>query len=569
MKFVKIADYFKDNGQPLSKMERQKAQQVRDRINSFHDDFDIQQWLLERRQSQLHRQEDEKFFGIPVDAEIDQRMYHHKNRYYSGDPNAGKIASNSVAGKIKFMVVHFKVIIIAILVFVALLLLIALVLFVTGTLGSVGHTPFVLCGQDQIAGLQSVQLPNAKADQMAQPKYAEEVFISAAEAHNWKANAIVGVLSYIMQEGSGMGTFTYENYYMEAGPSGVEMDKTLDNKAWLAWLQNGKAKEEAHQAYYAKNSSSYYAAVGLGLLQESDVWRNDGSMDDTGATAMIRWCESKGKPWQDPQTQMDYYFQNVFTRSTAFDEIGVDPTKDNRTPEEWCRRVTAGIGMPALAYTDDNDYMTKHLSHIVEAKAAFSQFTGISVETVDEISQNLCSQTTDGMMVNGNSTLADAAVSLAATEKVGIPWDEDGVKSQNLQDSRLNLYRTEHVHLFPGDDYFASCDRAVAVAIRWSGVDKNFPAGDVSTQWNYLKSSKIFADVGVYGNVELKPGDILITQGGIGHIKIYVGNQAVAKRFAGSDADMYAASLHQYFPKVYKDSPQADKRTFEVFRQVK
>jgi hypothetical protein len=64
----------------------------------------------------------------------------------------------------------------------------------------------------------------------------------------------------------------------------------------------------------------------------------------------------------------------------------------------------------------------------------------------------------------------------------------------------------------------------------------------------------------------LQPGDVLITLGD--HIKIFVGNETVQKKFPGSDANMYSGSAGQHQPWCYNESTSYDYRTYEVFRYV-
>lgn len=73
------------------------------------------------------------------------------------------------------------------------------------------------------------------------------------------------------------------------------------------------------------------------------------------------------------------------------------------------------------------------------------------------------------------------------------------------------LYQYIHDHVIEGDTIYKSCDRSVCTAVRWSGVDDNFPAGNTTTQLDYLVSSPNWVEIDWGGNVEmLRPGDILI-----------------------------------------------------------
>lgn len=612
MNRVRIGDYFRPSNRSFSARDYREINRIRNKINSFEYESDIKRWLFERRQSSFNRYEDSRLFGISVDAIIENDGIRKVNKYYrqtygdegyssnsngiskldylkrdkDGNPilnadgsekeygafgkrmiNFANNTMNSSLGRsIIFIVRNIKVILIALICTLIITFSTIALVYIGGVVNSMGSTPFVLCGEDEITGAVITQLPSAEVAEMATPEYALMAFVSVAKQRGWKDEAIVGTLSYILQEGSGMGTFTYEGYYIWDGPSNVTFDKTLNNQMWLDWLMS-EGREQAHNGYYRYNTTRY-ASVGIGILQSSDVWNYDGSMDSNEATSLINYAESNGKPWQDPETQMNYYFDHVFSRPTAFDTIGIDPTMDNLSSEEWARRVTAGIGMPAYSWTDNNSYMNDHLRHLSEAESILRNFTGASIGSLDEQTENPC-RNANSIISGGNATIADAAVSLASGDGPSgrIYWDVDGQNSPNLNDQRLMTYKSKHMEFFPNDQYFASCDRAAATAIRWSGADLSFPSGSTGTQYNYLKSSNKWSYVGDYGDATLKPGDVLITKGN-GHIKIYVGPEKVGMRFPGSNSDMYAASYHEYFPMLYKDSPDYDTREYAVFRNV-
>lgn len=161
--------------------------------------------------------------------------------------------------------------------------------------------------------------------------------------------------------------------------------------------------------------------------------------------------------------------------------------------------------------------------------------------------------------VYDNSSLAEAAVAYAyETEDMG--RGNDGTE----------LYRVLHERIFPGDPYFQSCDRGVATAIRWAGADDLFPAGATGSQlahcqdnpnkWEYIGS---FASLNIAE--EMEPGDVIVCDG---HITMYVGNEAVQKKFPGSTADMVSASLNERSPGCGSASglQSYDSRPYEVFR---
>lgn len=228
-----------------------------------------------------------------------------------------------------------------------------------------------------ILGWVGIQPKYGNIETVATQEYAANAFIYEAKQRGWKSNAIQGVLAYMLAENlSEMGTFTYESFWVVRGPSDQFRDKTLDNDAWLEWLQ-GDGKVALRGTSYS-NRSDIYCAIAIGLLADSDVWQTASRRSATNATKLINYCESKGQPWQDPRTQLTYYFEHVFTGATVFDTRGVDPTRDNRSAEEWCRRITAGYGMPAWSWTTNNQYMLKHVEKLDQAKRYLDNYRHFS-----------------------------------------------------------------------------------------------------------------------------------------------------------------------------------------------
>lgn len=230
----------------------------------------------------------------------------------------------------------------------------------------------------------TIQMQQQAPAIMASPDYAANAFIYEAKERDWTENAIVGVLAYQLAEGGGMGTFTYENYYSLEGPSGVLNDTLQDNEAWLEWLDSPSMQAKQNQLYYAANTSNY-AAMGLGVLQDSDVWSAPGRKTVSNATKLIHFAQEKGRSWQDPQTQMEYNFDHRFSAPLAFDTAGVDPTKDERSAEEWCRRIVAGIGMPGWSYTTNNSIMQAHINQIPAAQNYFDNYKAFDYADIGNI----------------------------------------------------------------------------------------------------------------------------------------------------------------------------------------
>lgn len=556
---VNIEDYFKRDSEmqrELTLQEWERRQDIRKELDSFQLESDMYYWIHLRRSKKKNLEEDWLLFEIPMNEITIRDRGDAKNPYYNGE------GPKETAHFIRFKG-SLKIAGIVSLIAVSVLLLV----YVSGVIGSLGSTPFIICGEEDIKNKSVPILTLEQAQQAANKEYAGKAFIAEAKARHWKDDAIVGTLAYILREGSGMGTFTYESYWFMNGPSGVPQDKTLSNEAWLNWLEtDGRIQSKATSSYSDKS----FTAIGLGLIQSTDRWEDGGEKTVTNATNLIQWCDEKGKPWQDPQTQMQYLFDTQFEKDYAFDTYGMDPTKDDRSPEEWCARVSAGIGMPAYHWTDVNSYMNDHLAMVDAAVALFKEYKGASdILHFDQNGQNPC-EGNKGIYSGGNATIADAAVTLAGgTEMISVSSIADG--NQRIGDiSSLSKYKEVMDEWFAGsgETNYTACDGGSATPVLWSGADKEFCKRSTGAQYQYMTNSDKWQDVGDYGSVDLQPGDVLITREP-GHIKIYVGNEAVQKRFPESNADMYASSNGEYFPYLYKDDPSYDNRAFAVFRNIK
>lgn len=240
---------------------------------------------------------------------------------------------------------------------------------------------------------------------VANQEYASNAFIYEAKKRGWKKDAIIGTLAYTLAENNQqLGTFTYESYTFHKGPSGVAYDTTMDNGAWLKWL-DGSGLNQAVQSY-STMSGVTYAAIGVGIFADSDVWVSRGAKTVTRATTLINYAESKGRPWQDPETQMTYYFDVAFKDYDALfdydDGVHANPKKDNRTADEWCRRVTAGYGMPGWVWTTNSALMLAHTSRVPLAQRYYDNYRDFEYVYADGGDEGGI-LSTDGVTINFNS----------------------------------------------------------------------------------------------------------------------------------------------------------------------
>lgn len=160
-----------------------------------------------------------------------------------------------------------------------------------------------------------------------------------------------------------------------------------------------------------------------------------------------------------------------------------------------------------------------------------------------------------------NSDAAKAAATLAW------PYAEDSHGNDGT-----DLYRYIHDQVYPGDQYYASCDRTVGTAIRWSGTDDDYPPGPVSEQSRYLNAEgkDKWEKVGpLTGEADLKPGDVLITNDGGGHTFMYAGKDAIDAVWHGKstpDGVIVSGSLNDRSPGVNNNGELSDGRSFTIYR---
>lgn len=172
--------------------------------------------------------------------------------------------------------------------------------------------------------------------------------------------------------------------------------------------------------------------------------------------------------------------------------------------------------------------------------AMASNISGEATDVAVSKAQSSCVST----VVYNNSTIASAAVAYAYE-----------TKAEGYGNNGTELYQRLHDYIWGTSDiYYMSCDRGVATAIRWSGSDDSYPAGDTSVQLSYLISSSKWALVGTADELtmdDLLPGDVFILDG---HTFLYVGENAVQAVYSDSDGDSVSASYMERSPGVGNDA---------------
>lgn len=196
-----------------------------------------------------------------------------------------------------------------------------------------------------------------------------------------------------------------------------------------------------------------------------------------------------------------------------------------------------------------------------------------------------------------NGSIASAMVSISYEDKVVARKDfaDQWAKQSGKGDGRVKmapygvvcgtpLYIKIHAGVLPGDKYWASCDRGVCTAVRWSGHDDKFPAGACYGQMNYMVSSPKWQEIAYTGKeAECQAGDVMIrsdtwlaehrrvpNSSTTGHIVMYCGHEEIMKRFPNQTKAVIAASSYGDRPPVIDPWYEGNKglQTYNVFRSI-
>lgn len=317
-----------------------------------------------------------------------------------------------------------------------------------------------------------------------------------------------------------------------------------------------------HRQSYRINETGYVAAdgkyyCGIGLGQ----WTAD------RAKMLIDYAKGANKSWMDEGVQLAF--------AIAPADKGGDPSSttfnswaDEASPESAAMTFLTkweginnhtGPERGAAATT----WATEFASWQVDtnyANSIISMSGSVQANASDNAVSNATSKCSDNSNVStnaDNSSLASAAVSYAYA-----------TRNEGLGNNGTELYQSLHQSIFPGDEFYQSCDRSVAVGVRWSGTDDSFPAGPVQTILSYLSTSPKWQQIPSSGSTDgLQPGDVLIRPDGE-HIIMYVGNEAVKAKYP-DDPDTYcivSGSLNERSPGC--DNWDSSYGSYTVFRNI-
>lgn len=293
-------------------------------------------------------------------------------------------------------------------------------------------------------------------------------------------------------------------------------------------------KEDGESEGFAKyDTNSNYRTVycGIGLGQ----WTNGRNR------MLLRFAEDHGMDWSAIETQLAFMVAEDGD-APAYRKF-LSEWKEEPNPQQaamtftvkWEGNTKAGIAdrkqRAASWYVTISEW---HQSGEFDAGGEMSNYAQ-SILSAAQATAGSATNVAAGRQLDScgefvtadNSSIADAAVSYA--------WHDKSMASNN----GTALWRCVKDAVLGEDDLkgatcrYKSCDRTVATAIRWSGADASFPAGDVGAQRMYMANSPKWQLISWDGNEEtLIPGDILIRKdSSVSHVMVYAGNEAVAAKY--------------------------------------
>lgn len=407
------------------------------------------------------------------------------------------------------------------------------------------------CGPAMRSTINEINEGGGGADNSAQAEANAEKVYSIFAGMGMPDENIAGILGNWDHE-SGVDPTSVETIFDE--PYTIGPDKQA------AW-DSGWDIDAVDPVYGAKFPRIDQMGVGLGQ------WTNSRN------TLLMDYAEKVDRNWYELETQLGFMVSDDAP-------VRVDYIKEMiATPAGSPEAATRNFMREWEVISDDstgarisaaNSYFSKMGQWEADEDLADSILeqsggsAGSANETAVSAAQNKCLTETAGQRAD-NSTMAMAMASYAyATTAEG--EGNDGTQ----------LYQDLHDAIFPGDPWYMSCDRGVAVAVRWSGTDDNYPAGPVSRQLDYLASSDKWDEVTDWGGdpENLQPGDVLLrNDSSVGHTVMYLGNEAV-QQVHGDAAEpgsvIASASLDTRSPGVgtwYTGDTGLE--TYTVYRNVK
>lgn len=311
------------------------------------------------------------------------------------------------------------------------------------------------------------------------------------------------------------------------------------------------------------------------------MWDNDFNPQPTGiglaqwtqgrTYMLLDYADKQGRDWHEIEVQMAFAMSEDTDAATFMEMVenkspGSDDPGDaaNFFLRKWERPADPNGNEP-VRRKHASEWYAKMGGWEVDSKLGQSVLDMAEVAGSQADNKALQKELENCLSLTSNAGgNEDAAMAMAS---FSWPMYEDSKGNDGT-----DLYQWLRDEIFPGDLYYASCDRSVATAVRWSGTDDNFPKGAVSEQLKYVngegkdKWEKVSADAHEESNLE--PGDVLITEG---HILMYLSEDSIKEVYSEGeytpDAAIAHGSLNDRSPGLDTfGGVQGDGRKFTAYR---
>ena len=373
----------------------------------------------------------------------------------------------------------------------------------------------------------------AQGDFSAQTEENAKTIYSVLSAWGMSNENIAGILGNWSHE-SGIDPTSVETIFDEKFPIGPRKTD--------AQLKNFKMAQ-VDPAYAARFPAIDLMGIGLGQ------WTNGRN------TLLTEYAKSINKPWYTLETQLGFMVsKDDPTRVGQVkalinnSEGGSVSTATSYFLTKWegindgtlgTREAAAGTWFAKMGGWSKNQSLADSI--LAQSGSAVTGANNASVAQAASQCKSFAGHV-------DNSSLVKAALSYAW------PYNDEGKGNDGT-----DLYKYLHKEVLgESDNFYASCDRTVATAVRWSGTDDSYPAGGVSNQLAYLQGegSSKWKPVDYNGDKsKLQPGDILLrTTGGVSHTVMYVGEDSVKEVWGDgnyeSHGEIVSGSLNDRSPTV-------------------
>lgn len=325
--------------------------------------------------------------------------------------------------------------------------------------------------------------------------------------------------------------------------------------------------DKYNPAYGAQFPAIVYSGIGLGQ------WTNERNL------MLRKFAKGKGRDWYELEVQLAFMIGGDDPMRVKQIESMIDGTSPGSGSvsgstdfffHKWEGISDASGG---ARHSAANKWFTKMKGWSKNQADANSVLklaeSGLRASNAQAVSGAIAQCPLVGDNLGGNSDAAEAMVSYSWPMN---PWGDDN--------DGTDMYVWLREQMYPGDLYWASCDRSVVTAVRWSGTDGEIPAGPVHAIKTYLNAEgkKYWTKVG--DNVpedKLKPGDIMlyVNPGNSmdAHIWMFVGQDIIKKVWKGQkheDGVIASGSLNNRSPTLGAKGNLTDSRpSYEVYRNSK